>query len=274
MESQLTETCFADLSSPKAPVCTEIIERYWDGRAGTYSAAVKDEVRRGCSSAWEDIIAREIAYLGAPDTLHALDLGCGPGFLSILLARMGCKVDAMDLSLNMLAQASRNARQAGFAKSIEFHQGDVSDTGLASGAFDLIVSRNVTWLMKDPVAAYREWHRLLAPGGKLLVFDANWYLYLADGALDMRRRHDQADRSVLGHARQTSATREQEDECEKIAAALPLTYAPRPSWDLAILPQLGFYDVYADETVWRRLWSEGEQRFYASSPLFMVSARK
>ncbi|MGI6032660.1 MAG: class I SAM-dependent methyltransferase [Coriobacteriales bacterium] len=274
MESQLTETCFATRPLPEAPARIETIENYWDGRAGTYSAAVKDEVEKGFAPAWEKLISNEIAYLGTPDTLHALDLGCGPGFLSILLARMGLQVDAMDLSLNMLAQASHNARQAGLAKSIEFHQGDVSDTGLAGGAFDIIISRNVTWLMKDPVAAYREWHRLLAPGGKLLVFDANWYLYLADSVLDKRRRRDQADRSVLGRSQQTSATSEQEDTCEKIAAALPLTYALRPSWDLAILPQLGFFDVYADETVWKRLWSEGEQRFYASSPLFMVSARK
>ena len=46
--------------------------------------------------------------------------------------------------------------------------------------FDVVISRNLTWNLKDPKRAYEEWCRVLKPGGKLLNFDANWYGYLYD----------------------------------------------------------------------------------------------
>lgn len=46
--------------------------------------------------------------------------------------------------------------------------------------FDLIVSRNVTWTLYNPQKAYKEWKRVLKPGGKLIIFDANWYLSFFD----------------------------------------------------------------------------------------------
>ena len=137
-----------------------------------------------------------------------------------------------------------------------------------------MVLRNVTWLMRDPVAAYREWQRVLKPGGKLVVFDANWYTYLADAALDELRRSHQEDRAVLGWSENAFASAKQEDRCEALAAQLPLTYENRPDWDVEALSSIGFKSVAADEEVWRSVWTKGEQAFYATSPLFSVEAVK
>ena len=41
-----------------------------------------------------------------------------------------------------------------------------------------VVSRNLVWNLEDPEAAYKEWLRVLKPGGKLFVFDGNHYCYL------------------------------------------------------------------------------------------------
>jgi SAM-dependent methyltransferase len=250
------------------------IESYWNGRAASFSAEVRGEMNRGLLAAWEYVFSKEIAALGRPQDLAALDLGCGPGFFSILLAQMGCHVDAMDLSAGMLEQAQRNAEDAGLDGSIVFHQGDVSRTCFADNSFDLIVLRNVTWLMQDPVAAYREWHRILAPGGRLLVFDANWYRYLADRAVDEQRLHDQADPSILLRTDDMNPTLEQEASCERIAAHLPMTYLDRPSWDLSMLPLIGYASVEADEDVWQTVWPQDEKEFYRSSPMFMIKATK
>ena len=41
-------------------------------------------------------------------------------------------------------------------------------------SFDCIISRNVTWTLLDTKQSYQEWLRVLRPGGKILIFDANW----------------------------------------------------------------------------------------------------
>ena len=41
----------------------------------------------------------------------------------------------------------------------------------------MIVSRNVTWTLYDPIHAFKQWHHVLKPGGKLVIFDANWHLH-------------------------------------------------------------------------------------------------
>ncbi len=252
----------------------DTIERYWNGRAASYSAEIYGEIDRGMLPAWQRVLERETDLLGGPQNVSALDLGCGPGFFSMLLARMGCHVDAMDLSPDMLRQAAANADREGLGKHIRFHRGDASDTGFAADSFDLIVLRNVTWLMQNPLAAYREWLRILAPGGKLLVFDANWYRYLADSSVEEQRARDQVDSSILERTADMNATEEQELACERIAADLPMTYIDRPAWELSVLPAIGYTKVEADEDVWRTVWAQGDQQYYRSSPMFLVRAAK
>ena len=206
--------------------------------------------------------------------LKVLDLGCGPGFFEILLSQLGCQVDAVDSSTQMLARACDNVALAGDPERVEFFCGDIAKLPFVSDVYDVVISRNVTWLMRDPVATYVEWQRVLKPGGKLLVFDANWYTYLADEALDRARLCDQVDPSILNWGDRSFASTAQERRCEAIARELPHTYHQRPAWDLETVPRLGFAQVSADESVHRRVWNAGEQAFYATSPLFAVEAVK
>ena len=251
----------------------EEIEGYWDGRSATYSNSVKDEMRDFHLEAWEDVLSKMVGD-GAPAGLRVLDLGCGPGFFEVVLSRLGCLVDAVDGSAQMLDQARANVAENGVPGLVDFHRCDVSDLPFLSSSYDVVVSRNVTWLMRDPLGAYAEWGRVLKPSGKLLVFDANWYSYLVDESLNRKRIEDQGDSSVLGWGDQSFATDERERRCESIALRLPLTYENRPAWDVSVLPSLGFSDVRADEGFWRRVWSEGERAFYATSPLFSTEALK
>ncbi len=250
------------------------ISRYWDVRAPSYSNGVRDEMAGFERRAWTQLLSERLASLGNLSDLHVLDLGCGPGFFSILLARLGCRVDAVDASEGMLGQAHANAVRAGVENEITFHKGDIKLTCFNDDSFDAIVSRNVTWLLDEPLQAYGEWHRLLVPGGKMIAFDANWYRYLIDAETDRKRTADQRDSSVLEWSADAVATSVEERACEQIALRLPLTYELRPSWDAAVLTDLGYSSVLTDESVWRRVWSRGEQLFYASSPLFMIEAVK
>lgn len=263
---------------PAAPTDEQIVG-YWNARSDSYSCSVCEELGGPQHEAWRQVLqqhsaeAREAA-LRAGRAPRVLDLGCGPGFFSILFAQMGCAVDAVDSSAGMLAQARRNNQAAGTIGSVAFHEGDIERLPFADASFDVVALRNVTWLMRDPRAAYREWRRVLVPGGALLVFDANWYRYLDDPALDAQRVIDQACGAVPGLEADGQATKAQEARCEQLALGLPFTYIDRPAWDVRTLYDLGFSDVRTDEGIWRSVWTEGEQGFYGSSPLFLVKARR
>lgn len=247
----------------------EVIEEYWDERSATYSAGVKNELSTATKRAWQSVLAGAVPGFGE-ERLRVLDIGCGPGFFSVLCAQAGCAVDAIDFSAGMLDRARENARGNGVLGRIRFQQGDAQRLPYASGSFDAIVTRNVTWNLEDPQAAFAEWRRVLKPGGRLVNFDANWYSYLVDDEQNLKRELDQIDPATLGEPADTLATSDQCDRCERIAADLPLTRCARPAWDLEALRRAGFADAFADPTVHERVWTPGEESYYASSPLFMV----
>lgn len=268
-----------------APECAPLefsestVIEYWDERSTTYSCAVCEEIEGDQYHEWDQILRQRTADVRGIAARQeriprVLDLGCGPGFFEILFARMDCAVDAVDVSAGMIDQARRNNAQAGTLDRVRFHEGDVSRLPFQDDQFDIVVLRNVTWLMRDPLAAYEEWRRVLIPGGKLLVFDANWYRYLASPAVNAQRIIDEASAFVSRSDVNGSASDDQEKRCEQIALSLPFTYIDRPQWDVAALEQLGFVDTLVDDQVWKRVWTEGEQLLYGSSPLFMVEVTK
>ena len=255
------------------------IEEYWDVRAESFSNGVRGELGDDRHIAWKRVLERAMsgclaeAYLYGR-TVRALDLGCGPGFFSIVLAELGCAVDAVDASAEMLECARANVDAAACSLQVSFHESDVTHLPFEDDTFDVVACRNLTWLMLDPEAAYAEWLRVLRPGGKLVVFDANWYRYLVDESIDAQRRIDQESNVPECWDEDSLATTAEEKHCEEIAARLPLTPVLRPAWDLEVLPRLGARHVRADEEVWGELWTESEQAYYGSSPLFLVDAVK
>lgn len=255
------------------------IRAYWDHRAPSYSRGVCGELGDSRHYVWREVLARVTASVRADAQAtgripRALDVGCGPGFFSILLSELGCEVDALDGSVEMLRRARANVESIVPGAPISFISGDFSRLAYADKTFDVVVSRNVTWLMREPEATYAEWLRVLRPGGKVVVFDANWYRYLYDEQVDAQRRADQATGEVEEWDEESRATIAEEKRCEELAASLPLTTVMRPAWDLEVLPRLGAASVLFDELIWQTLWTESEQRYYASSPLFLIEATK
>lgn len=250
------------------------IDEYWDKRSETYSTNTRNELDTKTRDAWADVLKTHIPAFGQA-TLRVLDIGCGPGFFSILCAENGCLVDAIDGSTDMLAQATANAqRYEETTGRIRFHQGDVQALDFMDNTFDTIVTRNVTWTLPDPHAAYAEWHRVLKPGGRLLNFDANWYSYLVDHDTDLQRQMDQRDIRMLGRAEDARASEAQCSHCEQIALRMPLTYCNRPSWDVCTLGNIGFAEIAIHDEISQTVWTPQEQAFYRSCPLFMIVGTK
>jgi SAM-dependent methyltransferase len=281
MNSQFV-TLMQEAESSNSDIRIADLVAYWDSRADSYLYGVAGELSDDRGVAWRRVVVNAaqsvFASPGSVDeSLHILDLGCGPGFFEVLFANLSCRIDAVDASPQMIARARQNlSEHSGQSKQcqVTFHTSDVSSLPFADNTFDLAIARNVTWLLLDPKAAYAEWLRVLRPGGMLLVFDGNWYRYLFHPDIDAQRRADQAANSLEGWDESAQADAAEELEFEKTAKKLPMSPVMRPDWDKEILGQLGATSVEADEGIWRELWTESEQAYYRSSPMFLVKATK
>ena len=142
------------------------LRAFWDRDAATYdlaaSHAVSDPIEE---AAWRAALLRSLPEPGA----RVLDVGAGTGSLSLLAAELGYRVTALDLSPGMLAKAREKADDRGL--EIEFVEGPA--TRPPDGPFDAVIERHLVWTTPDPTAALRAW-RLVAPGGRLAVFEGVW----------------------------------------------------------------------------------------------------
>ena len=115
-------------------------------------------------------VADEVTTL-APSMV--LDVGTGPGALAIEIARRceSCSVVGVDLALEMLATAEDRARGAGVSDRVSFRVADAADLPLADGSVDVAVSTLSLHHWRDVPAILRELHRVVRPGGRVLIYD-------------------------------------------------------------------------------------------------------
>jgi ubiquinone/menaquinone biosynthesis C-methylase UbiE len=105
---------------------------------------------------------------------RVLDAGCGPGFyVAELLEQVGPagSVVGVDSSSQMLAAAAR--RCAGHA-NVAFHEADVTSLPVDDGGFDAVLCVQVLEYVSDVGAALAELHRVVRPGGRVVVWDVDW----------------------------------------------------------------------------------------------------
>jgi SAM-dependent methyltransferase len=118
-------------------------------------------------------IAADVAAV-APDGARVLEVGCGPGRLSIRLARQhGLDVTGLDLDPAMIERARANASRPGKGQGRQpsFLVGDVASLAFPDGSFDLVVSTLSMHHWADPRAGLAEIGRVLRPGSRALVWD-------------------------------------------------------------------------------------------------------
>src|SRR5262245_23103644 len=113
------------------------------------------------------LIERVASACGLGPADRVMDLGCGPGPLTVAFAPRVGVVVAVDPEPEMLAQARRNA--AGVAGTIEFVEGSSRDLGPALGRYRLVtIGRAFHWM--DRVETLRRLDAMIEPGGALALF--------------------------------------------------------------------------------------------------------
>lgn len=109
---------------------------------------------------------------------HAVaDYGCGPGALSIELARRvgeSGKVLALDINREFLQQTQMFAERAGFAQRVDTKLMEDDRIPTADNSLDRVVCKNVLEYVPNPEATIREFHRVLRGGGVAHVIDSDW----------------------------------------------------------------------------------------------------
>lgn len=111
---------------------------------------------------------------GLTNGMRVLDLACGPGVISRIVADLvpDSEVVGLDLS-EALLETARQSLSPREQAHLRFVQGNVYDLDAALGCFDFIYARFLFQHLERPLAALCEIKQLLAPGGILLVADVD-----------------------------------------------------------------------------------------------------
>ncbi|MGA3351559.1 MAG: class I SAM-dependent methyltransferase [Acidimicrobiales bacterium] len=144
----------------------QLVRNYWDVDSATYDRSPGHNPRTHLELA---VWAAALRRLLPPPPARVLDAGAGTGFLSLLLAREGYRVTALDLAPGMLEELSVKAR----AKGLDIALVEANAADPPRDGFDAVVERHVIWTLPGPQAALESWHEA-APTGRLILVESIW----------------------------------------------------------------------------------------------------
>ena len=217
-----------------------------------------------------------------------LDVGCGPGFYCAeLLDEVGPSgsVVGVDSSPAMLALAAR--RCAGHDE-VELLEGDAAALPVDDASFDAALSVQVQEYVPDVTAGLAELHRVLRPGGRVVVWDIDWAtlsIHSEDGDLtervlrawDEHLAHRSLPRTVAPRLRSLGF-----DDVRTTAHPFVTLELDHASYGSALVPFIGAFvagrqGIGEEEA---RAWVAGQRelgergRFYFATTQFCFTARK
>lgn len=143
--------------------------QYWDSAAPEFDSEADHGLRDPLvRAAWTALLKTWLPEGSA----RILDIGCGTGSLSVLLAGGGHTVTGIDLSPAMIALAK--AKAAAQNLKVDFQVMDAADPELAPRGFNLILCRHLLWALPEPDQVLQRWVRLLEPRGRCILIEGFW----------------------------------------------------------------------------------------------------
>lgn len=129
---------------------------FWERFAGIYTGFMKKN-----DASYQKLAEHFSHYLTGE--MRVLELACGTGQLTFLLADKVKSWEATDFSEQMICEAKKRYRDP----DIHFQTMDATKIAFEENTFDAVVIANALHIMPDPDAALKEIHRVLKPGGLL-----------------------------------------------------------------------------------------------------------
>lgn len=220
----------------------QVFSDYWSIRAQTYS---DDMSKLDFRNDWKAELRNRIEYQfpgKASERIKVLELATGHGYFAGILAELGYSVTAIDLAPGMLEVAKKNCSV--HSGHITFAQMNAEELTFADNSFDVVFCRFLTWLLPQPEKAYKEWCRVLKPGGLLLVYDT--MLAKERGQKTTNEDLDSPYRTEL--IQRTGMSPELYDDLIRLSGELEIGFVDRPNWDIAVLSGYGLDAVSENVT--------------------------
>jgi ubiquinone/menaquinone biosynthesis C-methylase UbiE len=249
---------------------TEVIRHHWNWRAATFDR----ELSQGLHSdrqreAWLELLA---GLVGARPQ-RILDVGCGTGFLALLLAELGHEVTGIDLAPQMIELARQKAAQAKL--DVTFRVDNAASLADPDETYDVVVERHVIWTLPDPQAGVREWLRVLRPGGRLVAIEVK---FARNEALAKRYSHPlraafnasvEAAMALVCRLAGRGYGRLYWKKYKRIDAQLPFSGGPHADRLADVFREEGYGNVTVHPLMSQALWEE-----HPRDPRYLVLATR
>lgn len=215
------------------------IANYWNNRANDFKNQSIVEMQNERYDDWIEIIQK---HLPNQKGLKVLDIGTGAGYMAMLLASQGHKVTGVDLCANMIDAAKEASTSLGL--HCDFMQQDAEKLSFPEESFDVIITRNLTWTLPNVPDDYKLWFSFLKPGGVLINFDADY----GKSSFSVPRKPLTPPPSPTPSRKNLHGDLSLETlaECEAIKSALDISQHRRPGWDINLLRECGFSNIYLE----------------------------
>jgi ABC-2 type transport system ATP-binding protein len=141
-------------------------EKYWSKFANTFD----EDQRYIVGGAAQQAVMERLS--GERDLGELIELGCGAGFYTKVLAANASHVMATDLSDEMLAVARTQLKGL---QNVAVAKADCEKTDFPDGKFGSVFTANLVHVIENPSITLKEAYRILKDGGLLLIVDYTAY---------------------------------------------------------------------------------------------------
>lgn len=178
MNQEITQPERTSMGSAPPPELKLRVRTYFHEKADEYTDRHYFETQGGLLWARHRAILEMIREGGLPSSGNILDVGCGPGLLSLDLATSGYRGLAVDVAPAMIDRCKKQAATRGI-NTWNYQVGDAESLAAPDCSFDAVIAAGVIEYLPGDDRMMREVWRVLKPGGCFILNVTNRYGYTA-----------------------------------------------------------------------------------------------